>query len=149
MRDGSGLLGVNAVTLLAAFIVVLLVVMGGFTLSSSQSGFDRTQSPESTGPYAVVINESTILLENIEGDRAAYDQLAVYVSTDTRSQRLELDEDHATGDDGDMLFEQGETVLRPLNASVTDPAATVTLVDTGGSEIRYKTTVNVTAGPIN
>ena len=147
MRDESGLLGVNAVTLLAAFIVVLMVVMGGFTLSSSQSGMEGTRTPESTGPYTVIVNESTLVLEKVEGDPAVYDHLAVYVSTDTRSQRLELDEEHAAGDDGDMLFERGEAVVRPLNATLEEPVVTLTLTDGAGSEIRFETTVNVTSGP--
>ena len=147
MRGESGLLGVNGVTLLAAFVVVLMVVMGGFTLSNSQGGFDRARTPESTDPYAVVVNESTLVLRKEAGDPAVYDQLAVYVSADNRSQRLEVDEKHATGDDGDMLFERGEAIVRPLNGTLEGDAATVTLTDAAGSEIRFETTVEVIAGP--
>ncbi len=146
MRDESGLLGVNAITLLAAFVVVLMVVMGGFTLSNSQPGVDRPQEPAPSGPYGVVVNESTLVLEKAEGDSAVYDQLAVYVSGENRSQRLELAEKHASGDDGDRLFERGETVVRPLNTSIADTTVTVILIDSAGSEIRFETTVNVTAG---
>ena len=34
MRDDGGLIQVNAVTLLAGLIVVMMVVLGGFTLSN-------------------------------------------------------------------------------------------------------------------
>lgn len=148
MRDESGLLGVNAVTLLAALIVVLMVVMGGFTLSHSQAGLERAQTPESTKPYAADVNESTLVLAKEDGDPAVYDQLTVYVSTGNRSQRLDLDEDHAASDDGDMLFERGERVVRPLNSTLEDTVVTLTLTDAAGSEIRFETTVNVTAGPV-
>lgn len=70
MRDKAGRFGVNAVTLLAALILVLILVMGGFSLSASQGGIEGAEPSEPTGAYAVTINESTVVVRNVDGDPA-------------------------------------------------------------------------------
>jgi hypothetical protein len=146
MRDG-GLIQVNAVTLLAGLIVVLMVVLGGFTLSNPPQAVGQAAEPEPDAPYGIVVTDAAVGIEKQDGDPVVYDQLVVYLSGPGVGQRLELAEDHAVGDDGDTLFERDETAVAPLNGSI-EPGTSVTakLVDAGESEIRYRTTVNVTTG---
>lgn len=145
--DDAGLVRVNAITLLVGFILVLIVVMGGYTFASpGQAPAQNNAMPEDSGPYRVVVSESTVRVEKQQGDPLVYDQLTVYLSGDGTNQRLSITEDAAIGDDGDPLFERDETIRRSLNASIpTGTQVTVKLVDTGGSEILHETTVNVTA----
>lgn len=145
--DDAGLVRVNAITLLAGFIVILIVVMGGYTFASpGHAPAQNTVTPDDSGPYRVVVSESTVGVEKHEGDPVVYDQLTIYLSGDGTNQRLPITEDAAVGDDGDPLFERDETIRRPLNASIpAGTKVTVKLVDSGGSAILHETTVNVTA----
>lgn len=147
MRDDGGLVQVNAVTLLAGFIVVMMVVMGGFTLSNPPQAVGQAAEPDPGAPYEIVVTTGEVGIEKQDGDPVVYDQLVVYLSGPGVGQRLELAEDDAVGDDGDTLFEREETAVAPLNRSL-EPGTPVTakLVDAGESEITYRTTVNVTTG---
>ena len=133
---------VNAITLLGGLLVVLAVVLGAFTLANPTTVEDGEPSVE--GPYAVSVDGEVLVVHKTDGDPVTYDQLLVYVSAEDYSARIEIDEDDARNEDGDNLFERGETVARPV--PWTDRPAervTVTLVDSVGSEMLYETAVSI------
>lgn len=59
--DAAGLVRVNANTLLVGFIVILIVVMGGYTFASpGHAPAQNTVTSDDSGPYHVVVSESTV-----------------------------------------------------------------------------------------
>lgn len=142
MGRDRGASKVNAVTLLGGLLVVIAVVLGAFTLSNPTTVEDGEPSAE--GPYAVSVEGERLVVHKTDDDPVTYDQLLVYVSADDYSARIDIDEDDARNEDGDSLFERGETVVCPV--PWTDRPAervTVTLVDSVGSEMLYETAVSV------
>lgn len=144
-EDSAGRIGINGVTLLAGFLVVLIVVMGGYTATVGQEGLPSRTTETQDQSYRIAVTESTVAIENLDSRPNVYSQLVVYLAGDGTNQQLPLEEDDAVGDDGDRLFERGERLTRDLNRSVTPGSpTTVKLVDTAESEILFETTVNAT-----
>lgn len=145
--DASGVVELNGVTLLAGFLVILIVVMGGFTYATPRQPAGEARTPTADQDFFVAVEDQAVEVENLDSRPHMYDQLALYVQSPETTQQLPLEEDFAAGDDGDSVFERGETLRRPLNTTVeAGTPVTVKLVDTGGSDILYSTTVNATAG---
>lgn len=143
--DDAGLIEVNGITLLVGLILILVVVMGGYTFATPQESLAEPEAPQQAGDYGVVVTESTVGVEKHGGDPVVYDQLVLYVGTEETTQRLPISESVAEGDDGDALYEPQESIRRPLNTSIpAGSSVSVKLVDTGGSAILFETTVNAT-----
>lgn len=131
----------NAMAVLAGLLIILAIVMGGYTLANPQTVEDVGGTDE---PYAVSVDGDRLVVEKHGGDPVTYDQLLVYLSAGEERARLDIDEDHSRSRDTDGLFEEGERVVRPLPWA--DPPAdtvSVTLVDSVSSELLYETTVAV------
>ena len=107
-RDRA-VLEVNGVTLLAGLLVLLAVVMGGFTMANPKTveDVDRTENT----PYAVSIEDDRLIIRKQGGDPVTYDQLLVYLSAGETDERLDVDDDSSRSQDTDSLFEEGEAAV--------------------------------------
>lgn len=144
--DSRGLVEVNGVTLLVGFLVVMIVVMGGYTASTPPEAASQAHTPDEGQAFVVTVSPETVTIRNHDATPNVYDQLTIYVSAESGSQQLAVEEDHAVMDDGDSLFERTETVQIPLNGTLSEgSSATVKVVDAGQGGILYSTTTNVTA----
>lgn len=143
--DSPGRIQIGPVAALAGLILLLMLLLGGFTVASPDEVPGQTQTESEGPPYTVSVSETRVAVQNDDGDPFVYDQLVLYVKTDPVTQQLELEETDAMGDDGDRLFEAGESAIRPLNHTLeAGNTASVSIVNTAGSEIVYTTTTNVT-----
>lgn len=144
--DSSGHVALNGVTALVGFLLILIVVLGGFAVSSPDQGVGQVQAESEEGPYAVTVSEDRVAVENRHGDSYVYEQIVLYVTADGVNQQLELSEEQATDDDGDPIFESGESTVRQLKTSNrAGTSVSVSIVDASSSDILYSTTANVTA----
>lgn len=146
-EDSAGLIEINGITLLAGFLVVLIVVMGVFTMSGAPQELPSAQTDSDERSFRVVVTESSVGLENLDASPNVYSQLVIYLDGDRTNQQVALEEDDAVGDDGDRLFERGEVVRRQLEQPLSVGAEVgVKVVNTGESEILYSTNVTARAG---
>ncbi len=141
-----GLATVNGVTLLLGFLVVMIVVMGGYTASTPREAVSQARTPDEGQAFVVDVAPDVVTIRNHDATPNVYDQLTIYVSAESGSQQLAVEEEYAVTDDGDSLFERRETVRIPLNGTLSEGTpATVKVVDAGQGGILYTTTTNVTA----